>query len=127
MSVKNNDDANFIKLSPAVFISIILGIAGLSAAIGTSKPASPDNHELESINKSLSDIRETAKAALAITAENAKWINENRQLIYDRTADRRTAAEAATSWRAQGERDAQQERQLKQLERDLDRLEKAGF
>ena len=125
MSVKN-DDANFIKLSPAVFISIILGIAGLGASIGTTKSSSPNHDELAAIDKNYSDLRETAKAALAVSAENAKWISENRQLIYDRTADRRTAAEAAAAWRAQSERDAQQERQLKQLERDIDRLDKAG-
>lgn len=115
------DDANYIRLPTAVFFALIgsvtFGGAGIYGAWGPS-----DNDQLSAVVKDVSDIRETARAALTLATQNGQRVNDNRQLIFDATRSRYSGEDAAKDQRDQGERDAQQERRLMLIERELDNL-----
>lgn len=117
-------DANYIRLPTAVFFALIgsvtFGGAGIYGVVGPSG----DTDKLAAVVQDVSEIRDHAREALTLATQNGQRVNDNRQLIFDTTRNRYSADDAAKDWRAQGERDAQHERRLAQLERELDRLAK---
>lgn len=116
------DDANYIRLSAPVFIALICSVASGGAGIyGVVGPAR-DNNQLAAVVEDVSEAREAARASLTLATQNGQRVNDNRQLILDNTRSRYTAEDADGDWRKQGERDAQQDRRLMLLEREIDRL-----
>ena len=116
------DDANYIRLPTAVFFALIgsvtFGGAGIYGVVGPSG----DTDKLAQLNEAVSEIREQARAALTLATQNGQRVNDNRQLIFDTTRSRYSGEDAAKDQRDQGERDAQQERRLMLIERELDNL-----
>lgn len=117
----DQNDANYIRLPTAVFIALFSGTSLFGAgAYGVLGPSS--NDQLASLNKGVSENRETARAALKLATQNNAETNSNRTLIFDTTRSRYSAEDATKDFREQETRHLQIERRLMLIERELDSL-----
>lgn len=109
------DDRTHFELPPVVLALLLSSAAGGGAGLyGVLGP------QLE--KEAITACFDNSQTALKVAAQHGAEILDLRELIYARTANRFTLDDAAKTERAQLKTDAQQDRRLLILERDIDRL-----
>lgn len=112
-------DAGYVRIPTTLLIAVISGSTLFGGGVyGIVRPG--DYDKLKNVREDIAEIRATANAALTLASQNGQRTNDNRQLIFDNTRSRYSADEAYKDWKAQGERDDQQDRRLNLLERQAD-------
>lgn len=114
MVVKKEDSDGTLNVHPIVFY-MLLGAAGLGGG-GLYGVLGPQLQK-----EALTACFDNTKTALNVASQHGQELLDLRNLIYERTASRYTAEDAAKQWANQRERDEAQERRLQVLERHIDR------
>lgn len=142
MSGQDDDSIN-IRVPAKLAAGILLIGASLGGGVASYVGPAVDRQIIsqlqseirESNNKAEESLKTSlraealGKAAVDLGTQNAKAINANRDFVVERTFDRFTKESHLDYSRKQAERDAQQDRRISGLERDMDRnhVEKEGF
>lgn len=109
---EHDESVGHITISPAVFY-LLIGAAGLGG-LGGGSFLGP---QLE--KTALQACFDNSQKALSVAAQHGEELNQVRAFIENRTLDRWTAADQRNHEREQDKRDAQQDRRLDLLERQL--------
>lgn len=119
--VANDESRNHIVLSTPIFYLLLSGVfTGGAGLYGTVAP----RMEQAAIQQCFDNAAEAARiagTALDVARQHGQEFLDLRNLIYQRTSDRYTAQAAQKDWAQQERRDAQQDREISHLKRDLDR------
>jgi hypothetical protein len=102
-----------ISLPPGIFVTVLVGAllggGGLYGALGPHLD-----------REAVTQCYNNSKIALDVAAQHGAEIQVLRELIYERTADRYSGADARKDWADQYRRDEQQDRRIKLTEDQLE-------
>lgn len=112
MATRNDDTGEHISVSPMV-LYMLLGAAGLGG-LGGGSFLGPRIHEA-----AIQACDNHATRAMELSAQNAEELSRIRQYIDTRTTDRWTSYEQREHQKEQDRRDAQQDRRIDIIERQL--------
>lgn len=113
MATRNDDTGEHISVSPMV-LYMLLGAAGLGG-LGGGSFLGPRLNE-----SAIQACDSHAARAMELSSQNAEELSRLRQYIDARTADRWSGREQRAHQHEQDRRDAQQDRRLDTIERQME-------